>query len=232
MNYSCRISTNKFWHVLCKWLKIRELPFQLVSRKKCLCSPLITVVWHLSFNMIRILYIPERSKMVSTLWLMHWTENISTSPSSSRPKSNSVSSSTSFPDSTCDNRFSRTKYKCHSMSNNFSSSFSYAQETDSWQKTRWLIYLWYHYITGLWVWNSFWLFLYLTLLRSKMLFKSRSKAVEHLRICVTFANCSLVRQSSDIRMSSSPITAAIGVRSSWLHKTTKQFRIYKVYEGK
>lgn len=57
---------------------------------------------------------------------------------------------------------------------------------------------------------------YLTLLRSKMLLRSRSKAVEHLRIWVTIACCSFVRQSSLTRISSNPITAAIGVRSSWL----------------
>ena len=49
---------------------------------------------------MNIIVIPKRSRTVSTLWLMHCTENISTSPSSSRPKSNSASSRTSFPDST------------------------------------------------------------------------------------------------------------------------------------
>lgn len=49
----------------------------------------------------RVKTIPERSRTVSTLWLIRCTENISVSPSSSLPNSNSVSSSISFPDSTC-----------------------------------------------------------------------------------------------------------------------------------
>lgn len=57
---------------------------------------------------------------------------------------------------------------------------------------------------------------YLTLLRSNMLLRSRSKAVEHFLIWVTVEYCSFVRQSSHIRMSSNPITAAIGVLNSWL----------------
>lgn len=56
----------------------------------------------------------------------------------------------------------------------------------------------------------------LTLLRSKILFSSRSNAVEHLRICVIVDNCSFVRESSYIRMSNRPITAAMGVLNSWL----------------
>ncbi|KAJ0468537.1 hypothetical protein HanIR_Chr14g0697731 [Helianthus annuus] len=49
---------------------------------------------------------------------------------------------------------------------------------------------------------------------SKILLRSRRRAVEHLRIWLTVAYCSFVRHSSDIRMSSNPMTAAIGVLSS------------------
>ena len=68
--------------------------------------------------------------------------------------------------------------------------------------------------------------MFLTLLRSKMLLRSRSNAVEHLRIWVIVAYCSFVRQSSHIRMSSSPINAAIGVRISWLSRQKQLLTLY------
>lgn len=123
--------------------------------------------------------IPERSRTVSTLWLIHWTENISMSPSSSRPKSNSVSSRISFPDSTC-LEFQSPKLR----------------------------------ILSCLTIESHGMKLHHTLLRSKMLFRRRSKVVEHLRICVIIEFCSVVRQLSLIRISNNPMTAAIGVRSS------------------
>lgn len=152
--------------------------------------------------------LPAKSSTISISWSTHWTENMSTNPSSSRLRSKSAVSRRSLPDSTW---FQWNRQMMWELTNNVHHWPKLLTSTDSGIRIHSPLYLHLGAKAISNVQNR-------TLLISKMLLRRRRSAVEQRRIWDTMLTCSEERHSSHKRMSRRPITAAIGVRSSWLHR--------------